>query len=479
MYKGDPEYIFAVNAFNLVRAGCHEPIPMDKFTIFDDECSSSIVDSAQLIWMSFEVDDGSDDPPDYFVEISTEEPIGDLNAGHTTNSTIPGNFTLVGVYDGETLDDISCQDSSGSSQRRTLRRESDKRRRLSEKVASNLKPHTRYVTSPTISDDVWSTIPANWDWRDHMPSEKLYGSKAAASVPLSQGGCGSCYAFGGITAMAYRFNIASNGSVNTVPSPEVVMSCANGCNGGSFDQVYGAMENSYIPSDSSQPYTEQPLPQCGWSGSSSLQLKTRDFTIKDDPNMPSGDPLPFMKGVTGERAMIYEVFKNGPGGVYVKVDDQFQSYSGDSVLMDKKCKTGADFVTCQYTSADTNHACALIGWGVDNGRKYWLVSDFHFHLLRFVPCFEASSCPLTVPIVCALRQIQNSWGPGWGNNGFLKLARYRPPSTLPNPLSTQLQAAFSNNRACSRGVIVWGGIRRRAPASVTVIPSQGCECAGG
>ena len=339
--------------------------------------------------MSFEVDDGSDNPPDYYIEISTDEPVGDLDPGQGNVSMIPGNFTLVGIYDANTLDDVpSCANTSGSVRRVNSQESKNQRRVSGKKLETNLKPQVRYVTSPTISDDVWSTIPANWDWRDHMPSEILYGSQAAASIPRSQGGCGSCYAFGGITAMAYRFNIASNGSVNTVPSPEVLMSCTNGCNGGSFDQVYSAMENNYIPSDSSQPYTEQPLPQCGWSGSSSLQLKTRDFTTKDDPNMPSGDPLPFMKGVTGERAMIYEVFKNGPGGVYVKVDDQFQSYSGDSVLMDKKCKTGADLVTCQYTSADTNHACALIGWGVDNGRKYWLVSHFLLHSLRFVPCFD-------------------------------------------------------------------------------------------
>ena len=364
--------MFALTALNALREDCRmSDVPRKNFTVFDDECYSSIVDSAKLVWISLEVDDGSDNPPDYFMEISSEESIGDI-ANSNTHSVISGNYSFVGLYDAETLDDVVfCKNTSANSRR--IISSPANRRRLSDKNNLNVKPHVRYVTSPTITADMWNEIPQDWDWRDHMPSEKLYNSKAAASVPLSQGACGSCYVFGGVTGMAYRFNIASNGSVNTVPSPEVVMSCANGCEGGSFDMVYSAMKTNYIPSHSAEPYTEQKLLQCNWTYSTSLQLKARDFSTSDDPAMPTDDSQPFIKGVKGERAMMYEVYKNGPGGVYVKVEDQFQGYSGDSVLEDKTCTKGADGVICVYTSADTNHACTLVGWGVDNGKRYWLV----------------------------------------------------------------------------------------------------------
>jgi hypothetical protein len=164
-----------------------------------------------------------------------------------------------------------------------------------------------------------------------------------------------------------RFYKESNGSVNAVPSPQLVMSCTNGCEGGSFDMVYEAMLKYNITSSTVKEYTQKKS-QCDASGDS-MFYKTKEFAGAE----AQGSSI---KSVLGVQEMMYEVWKNGPGGVYVKVADLFQSYGGSldnpSVLRDTTCNQGMDG-KCVYSSADTNHACTLIGWGVDAGIPYWLV----------------------------------------------------------------------------------------------------------
>ena len=52
--------------------------------------------------------------------------------------------------------------------------------------------------------------------------------------------------------------------------------------------------------------------------------------------------------------------------------------------------TGGIFIDTK-NSTDINHDISVVGWGVENGTKYWLV--------------------------------RNSWGTYWGINGFFKIIR--------------------------------------------------------
>jgi len=442
VYQGDAEYNFTVDAIMFLRKNCSLSTDVDVI-IYDDDSYAAVVDSARLIYMSLTIQNSSmpDDEDsdvqylvdgkesyDLYAKISTQDTVGRLGNASASNGSLDGNYTFIALYD-ENEDEFSfCSKISASaSGRRSL--ESTKPVKSKSAYA---KPAVRYTTTPTITNDVWASVPSEWDWRDHMPSVINYGAAAAASVPLSQGSCGSCYTFGGVTAMAYRLNIVSNGSVNVVPSPQVVMSCTNGCDGGDFSMVYNIMKTGNVPADAAQSYTgvkDSSLCSASWPTSTSFQA--RNFTVADDPAFPSGDSQPFLKGVLGEKAMMYEVFKNGPGGIYVKVENQFQSYSGDGVLDDKTCTRGDDGVTCKYTSADTNHAAALVGWGTDNGKKYWL--------------------------------IQNSWGPGWGNNGFLKLARgYNALGVETDGVmvgAADVHLCASSGRVCLNGERCLGGFR--------------------
>lgn len=81
--------------------------------------------------------------------------------------------------------------------------------------------------------------PAAFDARD------VYANQTACRAfdVLNQGSCGSCYAFSSATAFSARMcRSAGRGSVaNIVLSPQELMDCTNGCDGGNPVDVYTAM----------------------------------------------------------------------------------------------------------------------------------------------------------------------------------------------------------------------------------------------
>ena len=76
--------------------------------------------------------------------------------------------------------------------------------------------------------------------------------------------------------------------------------------------------------------------------------------------------------------MMNEIYKRGPISCGVAVTAEFEKYT-DGIFEDT---TGAK---------DIDHSISVVGWGVENGKKYWLV--------------------------------RNSWGTYWGMKGFFKIVR--------------------------------------------------------
>lgn len=76
--------------------------------------------------------------------------------------------------------------------------------------------------------------------------------------------------------------------------------------------------------------------------------------------------------------MMQEIYQRGPIACGIAVPPGFLNYTG-GIYEDK---TGAD---------DIDHEVSVVGWGVENGVKYWLV--------------------------------RNSWGSYWGENGFFRVVR--------------------------------------------------------
>jgi len=82
--------------------------------------------------------------------------------------------------------------------------------------------------------------------------------------------------------------------------------------------------------------------------------------------------------VKGEADMMQEIYQRGPIACAIAIPQAFRNYTG-GVFEDT---TGA---------MEKTHEISVVGYGVENGKKYWLV--------------------------------RNSWGTQWGEQGFAKVVR--------------------------------------------------------
>jgi cathepsin X len=82
--------------------------------------------------------------------------------------------------------------------------------------------------------------------------------------------------------------------------------------------------------------------------------------------------------ISGEEAMMQEIYQRGPIACGIAVPDSLESYTGGIY----KDETG-----------DMNivHDISIVGFGVENGTKYWVV--------------------------------RNSWGSHWGESGLVRVVR--------------------------------------------------------
>jgi hypothetical protein len=172
----------------------------ENVTLYEDECYSSIVDEAELIVLSLNLDDGNENGIDVNVLISSEESVGNIGTdSKSEDGFIPSRYTFLAILDAEynDFDQYACEKNSTSTngRRQGLVRT---RRTLGTRNPQLLGPRIRYMSTTLLNDEQKSKIPTSWDWRNNL-------TNAAASTALSQGSCGSCYTFGGITAMAYRY----------------------------------------------------------------------------------------------------------------------------------------------------------------------------------------------------------------------------------------------------------------------------------
>uniref|UniRef100_A0A7S3GGL5 Dipeptidyl peptidase 1 n=2 Tax=Palpitomonas bilix TaxID=652834 RepID=A0A7S3GGL5_9EUKA len=231
----------------------------------------------------------------------------------------------------------------------------------------------------------YSGLPASFSWTDVGHSV----------VPMrDQLNCGSCYSFATTDMIAARLRIAavkkSSGAHAIVDqeisvlSPQHVVSCAKysqGCDGGFPFLVSKYAFDHGIVSDYCFPY------QSGVQGGQNVSVAC-DF-ICDDPralNFVSG--YEYVGGYYGnctEESMMRELVSNGPIAVGFEVYDDFMTYTGGVY----KHEASTDWTTTGFVP--TNHAVLIVGYGEENGEKYWLV--------------------------------KNSWGRHFGLTGYFKILR--------------------------------------------------------
>lgn len=154
-------------------------------------------------------------------------------------------------------------------------------------------------------------------------------------------------------------------------SPQNFIDCTKdlgnfGCSGGLTNTAYlYAKENKGVNTETVYPY----------------EAKAQDCRDKNKKVLPnSGGYVDIPEG--DEKALEEAVAKYGPVSAAIDASlDSFQFYS-DGIYNDPKCKNTIDSL---------NHAVLVVGYGEENGKKYWLV--------------------------------KNSYGPEWGKDGYVKIAK--------------------------------------------------------
>ncbi len=204
--------------------------------------------------------------------------------------------------------------------------------------------------------------PTNFDARTQWP-----GSVHAIR---DQQQCGSCWAFGASEAMSDRVAIASNGKINVVLSPEELVSCDTndyGCNGGYMDMAWEFLENHGVSSDACFPYT---------AGSGLAPACATKCVDGENFNAKFKCQAGTVRQSQGADQIASEIYTNGPVEAAFTVYEDFFSYSSGIYHHVSGGVAGG-------------HAIKLLGFGEENGVKYWLAA--------------------------------NSWGTGWGMSGFFKI----------------------------------------------------------
>ena len=76
-------------------------------------------------------------------------------------------------------------------------------------------------------------------------------------------------------------------------------------------------------------------------------------------------------GATSEKSMMMDLYHGGPMAIAFEVYDDFFNYKGGVYSH----KTAANLKVNDDHWEQTNHAVLLVGWGEENGQKYWLVKN--------------------------------------------------------------------------------------------------------
>lgn len=232
-------------------------------------------------------------------------------------------------------------------------------------------------------------LPKNFDGR------KKWTNCPTLNHIRDQGSCGSCWAVSASSAMTDRICIRTNGTTNFYFSEDDILSCCNncgkGCLGGylskawQYVQIEGTVSGgTYNSTQGCRPYEIPPCkhefgghrPQCGIVDKPKcVQMCQKNYLKKYSEDQRKIGTVYCMENGKGFKK---EIYKNGPITSSMKVYADLLHYKSGVYR-----HTGGDYLG--------DHSFKILGWGVENRVKYWLVA--------------------------------NSWNTDWGDNGFFKILR--------------------------------------------------------
>ncbi|EYC18380.1 hypothetical protein Y032_0028g1832 [Ancylostoma ceylanicum] len=277
-----------------------------------------------------------------------------------------------------------------------------------------------------LSDDDDEEIPEHFDSRERWPE-----CRQIIETIRDQSNCGSCWAVSSAEAMSDRLCIQSGGKIKHLLSDTDILACCKsfcgqGCEGGWPIRAWEYIEKSgictggrYRQKGVCKPYAFHP---CGYHpGQTYFGDCPKHLwpTPRCEKFCRRGYPIPYEKdkyyGLSSytlpkdEKAIQRDLMKYGPSVATYKVFQDFRLYKRGIYEHKFGEQTGA-------------HAVKLIGWGVENGTKYW--------------------------------HIANSWSPDWGEKvqtGSEARVRGSPPLGSPVGVFKYFEGASMFYRVCIIG----------------------------
>jgi len=199
------------------------------------------------------------------------------------------------------------------------------------------------------------------------PASHDWRDHGAVGPVKDQGSCGSCWAFSTVGNLEGLNYLKNNKFVQY--SEQQLVDCDkidSGCNG-------GLMENAYT-------YLQK---AGGIETSADYRYTGRGQSCKFDKTKAALQVSGFVFAKSEDEEEIKEfLFTTGPLAIALNADP-LQFYNGGVI--------DADASECDPQGL--NHGVTLVGYGSENGQDYWIV--------------------------------KNSWGTGWGENGYFRMARGR------------------------------------------------------
>lgn len=205
-----------------------------------------------------------------------------------------------------------------------------------------------------------SSVPVALDWR----------TKNAVTPVKDQGQCGSCWAFSSTGAMEGAWAVAKGQLISL--SEQQLVDCSKkygnlGCKGGFMDNAFSYAIDYGMCSEMEYPYTASGG-TCNTGCKPVTSLSSLSVDINACMDVPANNQL-----------ALKEAVARGPVSIAIEADTRvFQMYSG-GVITGSACGTNLD------------HGVLIVGYGEENGIKYWLV--------------------------------KNSWSNTWGDQGYIKIER--------------------------------------------------------
>eukprot|EP00124_Ichthyophonus_hoferi_P004635 Ihof_evm1s536 gene=Ihof_evmTU1s536 len=201
-------------------------------------------------------------------------------------------------------------------------------------------------------------LPESFDWRN------VSGVNYVSPV-RDQASCGSCYAFASTGVLEARWRIFTKNREQPIFSVQDIVSCspvAQGCAGGfSFLTAGKYAHDTGMIEEHCHPYVAKDEPCPLNTPKTCRKFHTSDYYY-----------IGGYFGASNEVNMMTELLTNGPIAVGIEVFSDFRTYkSGVYHYTGTQAKHGQ--LIPEKGIITTNHAVTIVGYGVENNEKYWLV----------------------------------------------------------------------------------------------------------